>query len=762
MRRSPGFTAVAVLSLALGIGANATVFSVADKLLFSAPAQVANASGLYRVSVQRTYPDLAPRPFFGVVKFSEYFALKEQAKSFDVITVYLPPERQRLGRGPDVPRIKESPVSVNFFDVLGAKPYRGRFFLADDAKSSGSLYPAVISYSFWQRQYSGADSAIGAKFEATGLSFVIVGIAPPGFSGTELDAADTWVPLEATAPQRIDQNWKAWDGMAARMLVRLAHGVSSTRAATEATTLLRRIPEENPAMAVQETVGIGSIVDARGPSEQTDAVKVSTKLVVASALVLLAACANLANLLLVRALTRRREIALRLAVGVTRRRLMMQMLIESVMIALAGVCAALIVSQWSGSSLRTLIFPDMQWASNAIGWRVFAFASFIGVLTAVISTIAPAVRMTRADVASALRSAAPQLTQSTGRLRQGLLALQVALSVVLVIGAETFSKSLENAYQFDMGIDVERLLTARISLDSDTVSSGSRNSMYDEALRRVLSVPGVQAAALTAQIPLLGNTIMPINTPEGDPRKRPGAVIWQVTPELQKTAGFRLTRGRFITAADLRPGLPVPVLITVEGARTLWPNTDPIGRCVRLGLADTTPCLRVVGVVQNLRQRSIREQAALAMLVGTPAPKRISYVVIRTHENIEPSSLVPAIRQQLLDLRADVSALEVRPLTRMLDSDYRPLRLGTVTFSTFAVLTIILATIGLYGILSFNVTQRINEFGIRSALGAQARDLVASVVREGMIVVATGVVLGMVLSWYASTAIATLLFQSSA
>lgn len=766
LRRAPGFTAVAVLSLALGIGANATVFAVADKLLFSAPEHITNSDELLVISVRREYAGSKSKPFFaGMTLFSEFFALKEQAKSFADVALVTTSSRQRLGRGPLVPRIKESLVTANFFDILGVRPFRGRFLLPDDENAEQSEHAAVISYGFWRRHFGGADSAIGAHVALTDMRFVIVGIAPEHFTGADIDAVDVWVPMGGAAPQRVGSKWKTGAGGWPKMLVRLQPGVAVASAEAEATVILRRLPGD-PESPSEETVALGSIIEARGPADQSPEVQVSTRLVVASVLVLLAACANLANLLLVRALTRRREIALRLAVGVTRGRLALQMLLEALIIAFAGSLAALAAAYWAGTALRKLVFPELQWGASAVNLRVFVFAVLCGAVVAVIATIAPAIRMTRADVATALRSAASQLSASTGRLRQGLMILQVALSVLLIVGAAAFSKSLNEAYRFDMGIDVDRIVTARFGFESDSLNAVSRRATLEEAARRARAIPGVELVTVASSLPLTGATNRLISIPERELPNKLYTISWEVTPELLPTMGFRLTRGRWFASSDVGGGLGAPVLLSETGARKLWPAEDPVGRCVRLGNGPAEACHPVVGIIKDLRARSLHDEAGISMLLGIQNPDLAGsfrgYVVIRTKPNVDMNTVVASSRAAFVDLRLDLSSITVEPLAKALESDYRPLRMGSATFGSFALLAIILSAIGLYGILAFSVAQRTNEFGIRSALGAQARDLVTSVVREGMLVVAVGVVLGMALSWYASSAIAALLFQSSA
>lgn len=762
LRRSPGFTVVAILSLALGIGANATVFSVVDKLMFSAPAHVTDADNLLIVNVRRDYEHLQKPLFTGMARTAEFFALQAQAKSFSDIALTTTANRQILGRGPLAPRIKEALVTTNFFAILGAKPHRGRFLVASDESTAQSTHAAVISYSLWKKHFGGADSALGKQFISSDLHFVVVGVAPPEFTGAGIDAVDVWASLFAAGRERMGSDW-AENGGWPRVLVRLRDGVSRVAAETEATTILRRLPDEKDIDPAKETVALGSIIEARGPGDQSSAVKVSSRLILASALVLLAACANLANLLLMRALTRRRELALRLAVGISRLRLASQMMLESLIVALGGAVIALCSARWSGDSLRKLAFPELQWETGTVNMRVFAFAAICGALVAFLATMAPAVRMTRADVGRELRSNGSQLSNSTGRLRQALMVLQVALSVLLIVGAAAFSSSLRQAYAFDMGIDVEKLVTVRFSFEADTLNETTRLAMLEEAVNRMRKIPGVEMATVAASLPLTGWTNTGFFITERELPKGAYATIWHVTPALQAAAGFRLVRGRLITPEDASSSTVASILVSESGAKQLWPDTDPIGRCVKFG--KNAPCVQVIGVVRDLRRRSLHDTAGVVFLSATNRTRLSSfdgYVVVRLSDASAQARVIGAGRKALVNVRNDLSSIEIQPLATALEPDYRPLRLGAYSFSSFALLAIVLAAIGLYGILAFGVAQRTNEFGIRAALGAQARDLVLSVIREGMTVVAVGVALGLAASWYASTAISAFLFHANA
>lgn len=758
LRRSPGFTAVAVISLALGIGANAAVFTVVDRLLLRPPPHVSEAGNVYAVNVKRISDPARPRPFYANMMFREIFALQETGKSFAAVVPYTSPGLWRLGRGPDAPRIKGSMVAGEFFDVLGVRPFAGRFFSPDDARPDAPDHAAVISHGFWERHFAGAPSAIGARLLLSGVEVTVIGVAPSGFTGVEMDAADVWVPLESVAPIRIQPNWKEWSGFGAKAVVRLKEGIAPSTADAEATLILRRLPERATSAPTEETVRLGSVIPGRAVAEQPAEVKVSTRLMIAAALVLLAACANLANLLLVRALSRRREIALRLAVGISRRRLVGQLVLESLIIAALGAGAALLAAKWGGATLRSLVFPQMQWATATLDRRVLLFSMASAVIVALLATLAPAIRMTRADIALALRTASPQLAMSSGRWRQGLLAVQVALSLLLIVGAAAFGQSLRRAYEFDMGVDVDRVIVTRLFLEDDSLNSVGRRAMLDEALRRARRVPGVERVSIAERVPLGGYAATRVSVPRGDSGI---SVVWSVTPGLQQTLGFRLLRGRWIQQQDVR-GNPV-VLVTETMARRMWPGMEAIGQCARFD-ADSSPCREVIGVIRDLRTRSIREEAPMAALLPTAEPdlrhELSGYVVVRTID--DPRTLLPLLHSALRDVRPDLATVEIRPLAQMLDTDYRPLRLGTAMFGTFAILAVILAGVGLFGILAFSVAQRTSELGIRSALGARAGNLVRLVVGEGLAIVALGLVIGGLASWYASVAVQPLLFNTNA
>ena len=764
LRRSPGFTAVAVLSLALGIGANAAVFSVLDRLLLRPPPYVVDPDRLVSIAVQRKYGPDEVQPYSTYLSFSEIFSIGESATALDSVVAYTSPSLKRLGRGPDALRIKESIVSGDFFKVTGVRPALGRFFIPDDDRADAPDHAAVISYGFWQRQFAGSFDVVGERFNTSGVDWVIVGVAPRGFTGVETDAADVWVPIgAAVASGRLPGDWKTgtYGGNA---FARLRKGATVAQAGAEATLIVNRVTWPRGYAPGKRVVRVGSIIPARGPAEQSPAVQVSMRLAIAALLVLIAACANVANLLLVRALSRKREIALRLAVGISRGRLVSQLMLEALLLALAGTLAALLGARWAGGALRHLVFPTTTWSGGPIDARLVAFAALAAAVVAMLAGVVPAIRFTRSDVALALRSAAPQLTQSTGRVRQSLLVLQIALSVVLVVGASVFAQSLQRALDTDVGMDLDRLIVARISLESDTQSVSARTDMLEEGARRIALVPGVERAVVTPMVPFTEASQVALSVPGLDSSALGGARYvfeWQLAPDVVSTLGLRLRSGRWIDDAEWRSGAHV-VLIDDALARKLWHGASAIGRCIRLG-ADTSPCLDIVGTVGNLYDRSIRHDPVAAAIVPPSGRGLGSFfkgeILVRTTGSAD--RLVSPVRDALRGLNPDLATLDVKPLAAALDYEYRPLRLGTTMFGSFALLALLLAGVGIYGLLAFGVAQRAAEFGICSALGARSGQLIGLVAREAIVDCAIGLVIGVTLSWFAARSVEKLLFDTS-
>jgi predicted permease len=349
---------------------------------------------------------------------------------------------------------------------------------------------------------------------------------------------------------------------------------------------------------------------------------------------------------------------------------------------------------------------------------------------------------------------------STGRLRQGFLVVQVALSVLLIVGGAVFAQSLRRAYEFDMGVDLDRIVVTRLFLETDTIGGAGRRLMLEEGARRAKTIAGVERVSLAQAVPLLGNMVAQIRVPGQD--SAGFATLWEATPELVPTVGFRVLRGRSFTDADVRGGGSA-LLATETLARRLYPGQDPIGRCARIG-ADTSPCLTIVGVIRDLRQRSLREEAAPAALIAAAEPDLSSslsaYVVTRT--NGDTKRLVPELQRLFRDIHPDMATMEIKSYSEALDRDYRPLRLGSAMFGSFAVLAVFLAAVGIYGVLSFTVTQRTSEFGVRAALGARRGRIVRHVMGGGLGIVGAGIALGGLASWFASSTVQSLLFNTDA
>ncbi len=765
LRRSPGFTAVAVLSLALGIGANAAVFAVLDRLLLRPPPDVANPERLVSIAVQRTYAPDQVQPYSTYLSFSEIFSIGESATALDSVVAYTSPSLKRLGRGPDALRIKESIVSGDFFKVIGVRPALGRFFIPDDDRADAPDHAAVISYGFWQRQFAGSFDVVGERFNTSGVDWVIVGVAPRGFTGVETDAADVWIPLgAAVATGRLPRDWKKgiYGGNA---FARLRKGATVAHAGAEATLIVNRVtwPRgydpgktrgqgwlDHPGPRSGRAVTRGAGLDATGDRRAAGVDRRVRQ------------CGQPAPRACVVAQARDRACAW--PSGSRAGRLVSQLMLEALLLALAGTLAALLGARWAGGALRHLVFPTTTWSGGPIDARLVAFAALAAAVVAMLAGVVPAIRFTRSDVALELRSSAPQLTRSTGHVRQALLVLQVALSVVLVVGASVFAQSLQRALDTDVGMDLDRLIVARISLESDTQSVAARTDMLEEGARRIALVPGVERAVVTPMVPFTEATPWPPSRFPGSTARPWAAPIRRAMgarPDVISTLGLRLRSGRWIDDAEWRSGAHV-VLIDDALARKLWHGASAIGRCIRLG-ADTSPCLDIVGTVGNLYDRSIRHDPVAAAIVPPSGRGLGSFfkgeILVRTTGSAD--RFVSPVRDALRGLNPDLATLDVKPLAAALDYEYRPLRLGTTMFGSFALLALLLAGVGIYGLLAFGVAQRAAEMGIRAALGARSGQLIGLVAREAIVDCAIGLVIGVTLSWFAARSVEKLLFDTS-
>jgi predicted permease len=780
LRRAPGVTAAAVLTLALGIGANATMFGIVDRLLLRPPPHVADAASVTRFYIARPNTGFNGRTN-AAVSFPAYAAVRDGARgTLADVASYFPTERV-VGEGEGARQARVVEATGNFFALLGARPALGRFFGPDDDRLPAGSRVVVVGERFWRREFGGAADAVGKSVVLDGARYEIVGVAPRGFNGVDLEPVDVYVPMAAISAQTRGPDWHVGRGWAwMRMIARVAPGVARARAGEAATRALAALPPDPNGPAGFDrgaTVIAAPLIQAREPveSERRTRASVATWLTGVAAVVLLVACANVANLLLVRAVRRRREIAVRTALGAGRRRLARQLLTESALVALLGGVAGLAVARWGGAAVRAALLPDVDWAQSPVDGRVLLFALGATALTALLTGLAPVAHVAALGLSAGLRSGVREGGGRRSRTRTVLLLAQAALSVVLLVGAGLFVRSLLRIGAIEYGYAPARLLFVNVAFaDGREARAGARGgrgggevdaqmAAYDRMLDRARTIPGVSRAALSTTAPFWSMAAGDVAIPGFDSLSalRDDFPLWNaVSGDYLATMGTRVLRGRAITDADVF-GAPRVALVNEAMARRVWKGADPIGRCIKVG-SDTAPCSEVVGVVQNTILNELRERPALQYYVPiaqrqTGRPMRT--LVVRTEGS--PRALIPTLRRELGAAAPGVRYVDVVPMTDRLDPLVRPWRLGATMFGAFGALALLIASVGLYSVMAYTVAQRLHEMGLRMALGARRGDVVRLVLRQGLGVAAAGIALGVVAALVAGRWVAPLLFDVS-
>jgi predicted permease len=750
--RSPGLVAAAVVCLALGIGANATIFGVVDTLLFKAPPHIADPDRVVRLYISTS------RPPFGTVTSSTtgyplYTSIRDAAHAFDRLAAFTHVQRVSLGRGADAKRADLVLASASFFSLVGVRPAAGRFFTADEDRPGGAAV-VVLGFSFWRSSFGGDSAVIGRQLQLGRGSYTIIGVAPERFTGVDLENVDAWAPIEVATPELMGPGYMNRGSYFLQVIGRLGNGGEAS-AAREATLVLRA-DDVYSGRDSNAVVVLGPVQPARGPEMSKNA-KVSLWLAAVSIIVLLIACANVANLLLARSLQRHREVAIRLALGAGWWQLARQVLIESLVLAIAGGIAALFVALWIGPLIRAFLLPDTPAFMEPLDARVIAFTGAVAVLTGILAGAVPAWYLARRDLTPALKAGAGEGRYQRSRMRSALLVAQVALTVVLIIGAGLFTRSLRNVEGQNFGFDPVHTLLVTIDLRAAGYSAPQINALHLQMLTRLEALPGVEAAAATVAHPLGMSNGWWVTVPGRDsiPRLPSGGPYYQqVTPRYFAAIGTPV-RGRSFTAAD-RAGSVAIVNETM--ARLLWPGENAIGKCF---VAGGKTCAEVIGVVPDARRYSAVEDASMVFYVpfSSDSSQYITALVVRTRGR--PEDWIAPVRSAIQETAPNLPFASVTPLADLLAPSIQPWRLGSAMFAGFASLALVLSAVGLYGVLAYVVTQRTHEMGVRVAMGAQRWDVQRLMVSQGIRVAAVGAVLGALAGLAAGRVLSSLLYGVS-
>ena len=776
MRRSPGFTAAVVATFALAIAANATMFGIVDRLLLRPPAYLADPGSTHRVYLVRRLPDGEER-VDNNISYRRYTELREHGRAFSSAAAFYATDMV-VGTGEEARELRTGLVSASFWQLFDARPVIGRFFgEAEDRVPAGEPV-AVLSYGFWQSRFAGSQDVLGQTIRIGGKTYTIIGVAPKGFTGVSLEPLIAFVPITAAADDMFGafrSPWHSGHNLSwLEMVVRRSPGVSAEAAQADLTGAYRRSwtasPGARPVEEARPHALLASVLFDRGPKQRDDA-KVATWLGGVAVIVLLIACANVANLLLARARRRGREIAVRIALGVGRARLVGQLITESVLLGLLGGIAGLGLAQVGGGVLRVLLLPDLDWSAGLLDRRLLLATAGAALAAGLLAGLAPALQAGRGDVAGALKAGGREGSVRRSRTRAALLVLQVALSVVLLVGAGLFARSLYNVRTVEMGFDPERVLYASVDLRGTRLTPAESMALTRRLLDRARELPQVEHAALTRSVPFWMTWSEDIAVPGIDSVSRLGDFSANaVSADYFATMGTRLLRGRPIGDED-REGTQRVVVVNEAMARTIWKETDALGQCLKVGGmeprtpggsagADAAPCSIVVGIAESIRRGSFDTPAMeYYMAMDQRRDVRDAGMFIRTRG--ESRRQLEAVRQELQRLVPGAAFVSARSLQDVVDPNLRPWRLGATMFSVFGALALVLAAVGLYGVIAFNVTQRIHELGVRVALGARTPDILRLVIGEGMRLAVLGVVLGLGAALVAGRYVATLLFKVS-
>ncbi len=773
LRRAPGFAVTVVLTLGLGIGANATIFGVLDRLLLRAPSGIHDPASIRAVWLDRKErPDGPSRPG-RVVTWLDVDDLR-RIEAFSEVAAWSGGNELTLGEPPNATRIQATIAEAELFTLLGARARLGRFFAAEE-DTRGAQRTAVLSWEFWSRRFGSDPDVLGRVLHIGDQRYEVVGVAERGFTGLDLSPTDVWLPLWPAGTAEMGEHWpdsRHWWWLHAA--VRMAPGANDEAAAAEATALHRSARADIDEFDADPRVILAPAIDALGPRPSAEA-RVSRWLAGVAFLVLVVACANVANLWLARVLRRRGELALRAALGSSRVRTMSEFLAESVVLAALAGGVAVGLALLGNRVLFPTLLPDVV-PGRPAGGRLFFFTAGAAGLAALLAGVLPALRAGRSDPAPVLRDGSRAVSASQSRLREALVTGQAALSAVLLVGAGLFVLSLREASAVDVGFDADRVIFARVEQAGMTLpliavpgASGTTDGPHpvadiyarmEEALPRL---PEVESAARTVSMPFWMRFGVDVIVPGTDSTPRHPAsglpVVSAVAPGFFRTLGQEILRGREFREGDLGKGAAPVVVVNETFADFVFGAEDPLDRCLHVGSADAA-CYRIVGIARAHVQADLKEAPLMAAWVPleSEAIRGVAGVAIRTSG--PATEAAAAIRSETTALHPSIRFVSLTPMAEEVGEETRAWRMGASLFGVFGLLAVSVAGIGMHGLLAFEVARRRLELGIRRALGAPEQTLVRGVLTQALRAVVVGAGLGLVIAGAASPRLAPLLFDT--
>jgi putative ABC transport system permease protein len=727
LARNPGFACVSVVALALGIGANTAIFTVVNSVLLQ-PLRFQKPEQLIVVrerNLKAGFPQFSLSP-------GNYVDFRDHNHSFSGIAAF-GSQGLNLSGGAEPERLRGARVTIEFFEVLGRKPELGRTFTVQEMQPGSHV--AILSYGLWQRRFSGMRDVLGQTMKLNDELYTVIGVMPAEFQFPA--RAEIWTPLELDS-----QNWQQRGGHYLGGIGRLKDGASIVSAQTDLNTIAARAEQQFPnSNAGWDTTLRGlqeSIVGKIRPAMLT--------LTASVGFVLLIACVNLANLLLSRSASRRREIGIRSSLGAGRARLIRQLLTESLVLAGLGATVGLGIA-WAGTRVLTNLNPAILPRANEIaldGWAL-GFTAGIAVLTGVLFGLAPAIQLAKIDLASSLREGGRgnAIGFRRHRLRSALVVGEVALALVLLMGAGLLMRSFYQLQSIDLGFDPHDVLTFRTNLPQAKYKSDEQQAaFYHRALERIRALPGVAVAGAAQIFPLAGDdyilSFVQLGKPPVAVGDQPSAAYYVATPGYFGALRIPVMRGRDFTEHDDAAGPPV-IIISESMARQFYPNENPLGQRIQIG--NGSKPAEIVGIVGDVRDQELESKGRAAMYEpAAQVPFGSMYFAIRAER--EPAALISAVRAIFRDLDAELPLDAVGTVDSLVTTSLSQRRFSMLLMLVFAGLAVALAMIGIYGVISYAVTQATQEIGIRMALGAQRRDVLRMVFSYAGVLIASGLAIG--------------------
>jgi putative ABC transport system permease protein len=743
LRKKPGFTLIAVMTLALGIGANTAIFSVVNAVLLRA-LPYHNPDRL--VALFATSPD-GDRDGLSVPEAQDF---QSQVSSLEDLTVFQS-QSVNLTGGERPDRVRGGFVSANFFKVFNIAPRIGRTF-AEGEDRTGAEKLVVVNEKFWHERLQGEVSLEGKKLILNGEPFSVIGVVPSAFKQPFDSEVEIWMGMSNFPGNTALRDTRFLFGMG-----HLKPGLALSQAEAEARTIADQLAQAYP----RENSGRGARVELFKDIDVTGIRPTLLVLFAAVGVILLIACANLANLLLARGLARQKEIAVRAALGASRWRLIRQLLTETTLLGLFGGIFGVLLAEWGLYALLKLPQNFVRGDEVTLDTRVLGFALGVSVLTGWLFGLAPALQLARPKLHAVLKEGGRGSGEGArwNRVRGGFVVAQVALSLLLLISGGLLIRSFDKLLKVDVGFQPEKLLTLEYRLPRNKYSQNEAQwNFHRQVVERIQEVPGVKSASLVRGLPFSGNGgTASIILPDREipaKGKEPQVMFNTAMPNYFETMGIPFIEGRLFDGRD-QANTPMVFLINQTMARRFWPDENPIGKQIKM--AEDGSAGTVIGIVGNAKHFWLEEESRPQMYsVYSQMPGLFATLVIRTH--VEPMSLAEAVRQAVWNVDSDQPMWKVRTVEFLLNRSIADKRFLIVLMSIFATLALLLTIIGLYGVISYLVNQRTQEIGIRMALGAQARSILGMVLRQGMTLVLLGVALGLAAAWLLTRLMATLLY----